>query len=177
MTRLKFQDFVTIDFEASSLSTESWPVEIGLSWIDAEGAPKSWSSLIRPHESWILGDWSEASAAVHGIALADLSAAPPAETVAREALQIIGRRHLVSDAPEFEIRWIDRLFALLGLGGRLNCYDFDAVSAEFFPGPALDHVYERLERLKSPHRAGPDSLRLVKAWVHGQRHCDDLPAP
>lgn len=171
MTPRTVQEFISIDFEASSLSAESWPIEIGLSWIDAEGAVQSWSSLIHPHPAWPREDWSLASAEIHGIPLSDLLQAPPAAEVARDALSIIAGRHLVSDAPEFEIRWIDRLFALIGLQGKIACHDYDAVTAHLLTDRQIDDAYERLHRMKAPHRsdlhrAGPDSRRLVTSWAY-----------
>lgn len=39
---------VFIDFEASSLDSDSWPIEIGLSWIEPDGSVTSFGKLIRP---------------------------------------------------------------------------------------------------------------------------------
>lgn len=177
MSTKTVQDFIAIDFEASSLTPESWPIEIGLSWIDGQGSVHSWSSLIRPHPTWPQADWSLASAAVHGISLAELEAAPTAVEVARAALVIKAGRHLVSDAPEFEIRWIDRLFGLVGLQGKIACHDYDAVTAHLLTDRQIDDAYERLHRLKSPHRAGPDSLRLVRSWAHALEKSAPSPTP
>ena len=52
-----------LDFEASSLSEASWPIEIGLSWLD-HGEVRTWSSLIRPAPDWAIDDWSPQSASV-----------------------------------------------------------------------------------------------------------------
>ncbi len=60
--------FATLDFEASSLSQKSWPIEIGLAWLDG-GEVQTWSTLIRPEQDWNLSDWAPQSAAVHGITL------------------------------------------------------------------------------------------------------------
>ncbi|QCO54618.1 hypothetical protein EOK75_01610 [Pseudorhodobacter turbinis] len=47
MTKPNIEKFATLDFEASSLSQESWPIEVGLSWL-ADGEVQTWSTLIRP---------------------------------------------------------------------------------------------------------------------------------
>ncbi|MBU2359980.1 MAG: hypothetical protein KKB02_13795 [Alphaproteobacteria bacterium] len=76
-------DFVFVDFEASSLDADSWPIEVGVAWI-SDGTVHSWSSLIRPETHWKRSAWSAASAQVHGITLSDLDTAPSAYGVAHE---------------------------------------------------------------------------------------------
>jgi len=44
MTKPNIEKFATLDFEASSLSHESWPIEIGLSWL-TDGEVQTWSTL------------------------------------------------------------------------------------------------------------------------------------
>ncbi|WP_108485227.1 hypothetical protein [Oceaniglobus ichthyenteri] len=155
--------FATLDFEASSLSRESWPIEVGLSWLK-NGEVQTWSTLIRPAPDWDLADWAPQSAAVHGIALEDLQEAPVACTVVDDLLANLGDRVPVSDAPEFEARW---LFRLMKAGGRATMpavEDYHQISFAIFSGMALDMLYETLERRPAPHRAGPDSARLADAW-------------
>jgi DNA polymerase III epsilon subunit-like protein len=77
MTKPNIEKFATLDFEASSLSQESWPIEVGLSWL-TDGEVQTWSTLIRPAANWELSDWAPQSAAVHGIALEELEDAPVA---------------------------------------------------------------------------------------------------
>lgn len=45
-----------LDFEASSLSSRSWPIEIGLAWFGHDGAIMSEGRLIRPDPSWPMED-------------------------------------------------------------------------------------------------------------------------
>ncbi|WP_281969109.1 hypothetical protein [Roseovarius nanhaiticus] len=163
------ENFATLDFEASSLSPHSWPVEIGLSWIE-NGSLQTWSSLIRPASSWDLADWSPQSATVHGIPMTDLQAAPPATQVAERFLHIMGDRRLVSDAPEFETRWISRLLQVNDYERIPRIEDFDGISFALFEGFALDMLYETLERRPAPHRAGPDSARLAGAWLKASEY-------
>lgn len=49
--------FATLDFETSNLSRESWPIEVGLSWL-GNGEIRTWSTLIRPAPAWNLADWA-----------------------------------------------------------------------------------------------------------------------
>ncbi|MCB1357535.1 MAG: hypothetical protein KDK53_13915, partial [Maritimibacter sp.] len=45
--------------------------------------------------------------------------------------------------------------------------DFDAVAMRSFEGDTLDALYTSLTRRRAPHRAGPDSRRLARAWLRG----------
>lgn len=161
-------EIIFLDLEASSLDADSWPIEIGATWIDETGELVTWSSLIRPHYAWPATAWSHESEAVHGIARADLAHAPAAEDVALEAQFVIGSRLMISDAPEFDTRWLDRLFAAAGLARETPVFDFDAAEMRSFQGDALDALYTSLTRRRAPHRAGPDSRRLARAWLRGK---------
>lgn len=163
MTKPDIEKFATLDFEASSLSHESWPIEVGLSWL-AGGEVQTWSTLIRPAPDWNLSDWAPQSAAVHGIALEELDDAPAAYKIANDLLRHLGDRVLVSDAPEFETRWLTRLLKAGAQAMVPNVENYHRVSFASFSGLALDMLYEALERSPAPHRAGPDSVRLAHAW-------------
>ena len=158
-----------LDFEASSLSEESWPIEIGLSWLE-HGEVRTWSSLIRPAPDWAIDDWSPQSASVHGISLSELMDAPSATEVAETLFRVIGGRRLVSDAPEFETRWLDRLLRAAGRPENPSVEDFDGASFAMFDGYALDLLYETVERRPAPHRAGPDAARLARGWLRASQH-------
>lgn len=164
MTRPDIHAFAALDFEASSLSAASWPIEVGLSWI-AQGEVWTWSSLIRPSPDWTLSDWSQKSAAVHGIALDDLQAAPPAAAVAEELLEVLAGRTPVSDAPDFDGHWLARLLATRPDLPAPVLENYIAVSHAAFTGRALDLLHETLARRRTPHRAGPDSARLAAGWA------------
>ncbi len=96
---------VFIDFEASSLSDDSWPIKVGMSWTDGKRVITH-SSLIRPRHDWSSTEWDEGSAKVHNIPKRNLIAAPEADLVARWLEDLIDGRPLVSDAPSFDERWL-----------------------------------------------------------------------
>ncbi|MGY9039399.1 MAG: 3'-5' exonuclease [Rhodobacterales bacterium] len=169
MTQDTFEHYAILDFEASSLSLKSWPIEIGLSWIE-NSAVQTWSTLIRPDAIWDLDDWSPQSAAVHRIAFSNLAAAPSAQDVAKAFLKILAGRQLVSDAPEFETHWLTRLLHAAGTSEIPFIDNFDRISFALYSGYALDMVYETLERRLAPHRAGPDSARLANSWLKAARY-------
>ncbi|MBJ3764614.1 hypothetical protein ILP92_17920 [Maribius pontilimi] len=62
-----------LDFEASSLASNSWPVEIGIARV-VDGAVVTESQLIKPHPSWEEAAWSSESAEVHGLSRSILDA-------------------------------------------------------------------------------------------------------
>lgn len=157
-------ELVFLDFEASSLSADSWPIEIGLSWIN-DGEVETWSSLIRPRPEWDLTDWSDRSAAVHGIPLAEVLDAPPADEVVIQATKLMGEQLILSDAPDFESHWLRRLWgekATVPVVRSLFETSFSLMS-----NAGLDAFHERLATSRAPHRAGPDSARLARAWLRG----------
>jgi hypothetical protein len=84
--------------------------------------------------------------------------------VAREFLNVLEDRQLVSDAPEFEARWLSRLLAASGENQIPLIEDFDNISFAMFSDYALDMLYETVERRPAPHRAGPDSARMARGW-------------
>ncbi|OOY22471.1 hypothetical protein BMI91_19510 [Thioclava sediminum] len=162
-------DLMFIDFEASSLSPNSWPIEVGLSWI-IDGEVETWSSLIKPHPRWPADDWSARSEGVHRISRDELDDAPTCWAVANELLPRIRGKVLVSDYTHGDQRWLDRLLTTAGIDGPMPRLDALVVVAfARFEGLKLDLLYERLERLPIPHRAGPDSARLAKAVLSAQR--------
>lgn len=169
MTNTSIYNFAILDFEASSLSETSWPIEIGISWIE-NNEVRTWATLIRPDAAWDIDDWSPQSAAVHGIRLSDLYDAPSVPEVADTFYEVLGGRVLVSDAPKFELRWLSTLLHAAGRQKPPNIQDFNAVSFAMFQGLELDLLYETIERRRAPHRAGPDSARLARGWARAAKH-------
>ncbi len=159
---------VFIDFEASSLSSDSWPIEVGLAWCEGKRVAVE-SKLIRPRPDWPESDWNAESQAVHGIPRSDLDDASTADDVTIWLLDTVEGRPLFSDAPEFDQRWMNRL---LGHPGP-EIADFDgAVCAAFSsegclaPG-RLHKVYRNMQNRPTLHRAGADAANLAYAWRAG----------
>lgn len=157
---------IFIDFEASSLSDQSWPIEVGVAWLDGANVVSD-SKLIRPDPDWDLDDWSSQSQRVHRIAFSELQAAAPAFQVARWFMNLTRDRQLVSDAPEFDRFWLKTLLETFDLAPSVHILDFNRAAAEAFSGAALDSAHERLARLPSHHRARTDAERLAKAFRAG----------
>jgi DNA polymerase-3 subunit epsilon len=169
MKDILYLRFAFLDFEASSLGLDSWPVEIGLSWIDQNLEVQTFESLIQPDPEWSEDAWSDVSALVHNIPRRDLDAAPDVQTVAANFLEALDGRIALSDAPPFERHWLDQLFSAASVTDHVSIHDFDAITLAAFSPRALDFLYERLERITAPHRAGADSARFARGWLAGMR--------
>lgn len=150
-----------LDFEASSLSQNSWPIEIGCSRL-INGQTVTRSSFIRPDPTWELEDWNPAAQKVHGIGLNDLEGAPPAIDVARLLYPDLSTCMVFSDQPQFETHWLNRLLAVADLAP-VPVQHFSQALEEILNDRQLDFYHERLMRLPAPHRAGPDSARFTEA--------------
>jgi hypothetical protein len=101
---------VFLDFEASSLADDSYPIEIG--WAAEDGSTEA--HLIRPAPSW--SDWDPAAEAVHGITREQLrDEGEPHEQVARRTLEALGGHDLFVSAPSWDGKWMSVLLRSVGL--------------------------------------------------------------
>lgn len=113
-----------LDFEASSLSQESYPIEVA--WNDKNG--QIFSYLIRPFELWC--DWSKESENIHGITQEILhDDGLSVNAVCDELEKAIGDGVMYSDAVDFEHHWMQKLFEA---GGR-ESYPFEIRSIAQIP--------------------------------------------
>ena len=78
--------YVFLDFEASSLGKDSYPIEVA--WVFEDG--RSETHLIRPAPAWT--DWDERAAAIHGILRADLEIHGTAAEVVAARLLVLSLR-------------------------------------------------------------------------------------
>lgn len=155
-----------LDFEASGLGEGSWPIELGLAWIE-QGRARAASRLIRPHPDWDEDAWSAESAEVHRIPRLALDRAWPAERVAAWAAGRMAGQVVVADAPEFDGYWLRTLFATAPGLAAPRLADFDRLVATHFSEAGVRRVYAALDAAPTPHRAGPDAQRLARAWLAG----------
>lgn len=153
-----------LDFEASSLSEGSWPVEIGFAWI-ADGRVESGSAIIAPDACWPIDDWSDGAARCHGLTLEQVRAGCPAAQIAADT-ERFRDFEVVSDNPRWEQCWLDRLRA-----GRepIRVHSLRLAIARRLSTPATDALALYLFRTDSPHRAGGDAARLAVAWLAATR--------
>jgi hypothetical protein len=99
---------VFLDFEASSLASASYPIEVA--WSLPDGSIES--HLISPAgiERW--NDWSAQAERLHGISRAQLVAEGQSPAwVCRRLNERLAGRVVYTDAPEYDRTWLDELFA------------------------------------------------------------------
>ncbi len=100
---------VFVDFEASSLSKQSFPLEVG--WVFEDG--RSMSFLIHPAPDWT--DWSDEAEAIHGISLEKLQRdGASVETVARTMVETLAGHELFASAPSWDGKWLSALLRSAG---------------------------------------------------------------
>jgi len=158
-----------LDFEASALDDESYPIEVGIAiWMDPESPIGTWSSLIEPTCEWVRdGVWFWEAQKIHGIAPGDLVGAPYAATVMARLNDLLGPvGSAISDNPQWETGWLARLSIAAGMK---PAFAVDGVRARL---EAIDpemrrRIVDHMKRNPAPHRAGPDAQGFVEAIAHG----------
>jgi hypothetical protein len=117
---------VFLDFEASSLADDSYPIEVGWVFEDGEGE----SHLIRPAADWL--DWSAGAEAIHGLARARLvETGTDHETVARRMVEALSGHALHASAPSWDGKWLSVLLRRAGFARKtLTLRDTDEANAD-----------------------------------------------
>lgn len=169
MTTLTIQHLLFLDFEASSLSANSWPIEVGFAWIEGGKAHQE-ARLIQPDASWDPLDWSDQSEAIHNIPRTLLqSEGISAWDAATWALGMMDGKVVVSDNPRYEAFWLAKLLDAQPkpIPKGLQVHDYDATLGQFLQTAGRDGAFEALERAKRPHRAGEDARILAEGLLAG----------
>ena len=101
---------VFLDFEASSLGKQSYPIEVG--WVFEDG--RSHAFLIRPAPDWT--DWDPRSEAIHHIARERLMRdGTPHGEVAQYMCATLAGHDLLASAPSWDGKWLSTLLRAAGL--------------------------------------------------------------
>lgn len=101
---------VFLDFEASSLSDQSYPVEVA--WVFQDGRAEG--HLIKPAPEWI--DWNPEAEAIHGISRAALiREGQPHDVVATRMIEALSDHELFASAPSWDGKWLSVLLRGAGL--------------------------------------------------------------
>ena len=180
-------DVVFLDFEASSLGKESYPIEVG--WVFASGGEES--HLIRPAPLW--NDWSAEAEAIHHIPRERLIAeGKPHDEVAKRMIDVLSDHALYATAPSWDGQWLSKLLRGAGLPRHaLRLQDTDVAHADAISRILQDadmpdseltrHAKEILAqaRLKDEsegdpdHRALADAKRELRVWRDVQRRAEE----
>ncbi|AZP70617.1 hypothetical protein EJJ20_10705 [Pseudomonas poae] len=140
-----------IDFEASGIAPDSYPIEVAV--VSSEA---SYSSLIKPARYWT--HWSFDAQDMHGICQDQLhQQGDPADVVARHMNQLFSGQVLCSDSPQDGF-WLDVLYEAADL-----MPTFELKPLEVFVGrEAASKIYCLLPTT-THHRALDDAIALMNA--------------
>lgn len=164
---------VFLDFEASSLSKQSYPVEVA--WVFEDG--RSESHLIRPAPQW--NDWDSAAEAIHGITRAELEAAGADHAaVARRMVDRLTGHDLLASAPSWDGKWLSALLRAAKLPRHsLRLRDSDdahrerahAILSRALSGNALASAVADVLEQSEPRRAGEPPAHRALADAEEER--------
>lgn len=113
---------------------------------------------------------------VYGIPLTELEKAQTASSVAEELLARVAGRPVYSDAPSYDLRWARRLLDAHPSEPGIRILDYDQAVRAVCGEHGANWAYERLERSRTPHRAGPDAVRMTAAILYGLERSGEPPA-
>lgn len=151
-----------LDFEASSLFDDSYPIEIGIArWRSPDEPIEVWSTLIRPPAEWRDRRWSMRSQEVHGIRREELEDGMDPAAALRIANRLAGRM-VFCDGGQSDLRWLGGLEEAAGLDSTFLLRDADALGSVLHPR-RWRRMARWLDRAKARHRAGDDAERLLRA--------------
>jgi hypothetical protein len=171
---------VFLDFEASSLGADSYPIEVG--WVMEDGSAED--HLIRPAAAWT--DWDPTAEAIHGLSREVLLArGEPHEDVARRMMQVLTAHEVFASAPSWDGKWLSVLLRAAGYPRHaLRLRDTEEADLEtaaeiLAPGretgevavAAIRILRETRERLARPpaHRALADARQEFEVWQEVRR--------
>lgn len=164
-----------LDFEASSLSDDSYPIEVA--WVFEDGTGESY--LIRPVDGWT--NWRATAEAVHGIERSRLfNEGTSVGVVAARMIESLTGHVLAASAPVWDGRWMSVLMCAAGQPGDalhltgtedLIAQSVASILGENLPASAVPDVAGRvmraldaIERPAPAHRAMADALAERERW-------------
>ena len=167
---------VFLDFEASSLSKQSYPIEVA--WVFQDGRAES--HLIAPAPGW--DDWSATAEAIHGISRCRLlEEGEPHDQVAARMVEALDGHDLFASAPSWDGKWMSYLLRSSGFPRHsLRLRNTDEALGETateilkpaFPAARLEvEVHSivaaaRAAKVSAPaHRALADAVGEYDCWV------------
>lgn len=107
--------YVFLDFEASSLSKLSYPIEVG--WVGEDG--KGEAHLIRPAPGWT--EWDESAEIIHHISRQMLAVdGEPHDQVCARLLRLFETSTVLASAPSWDGHWLSMLLRASGLPRHLH---------------------------------------------------------
>lgn len=152
---------IFLDVEASSLSGDSYPIEISWNFPSGEIECHLINPYLYPRE---YDDWSPDAQACHGLSreyLMDRGEAPI--FVVERMLDALSDQNVYSNAPGFDELWIRRLFSAVDKNMSLQFMDTALLFNSFCPEPSQFEVEAR-KRAGGIHRAAVDVKYLIELY-------------
>ena len=147
------EKLLVIDIEASGLSPDSYPIEVGVhNLTDNE---KVYASFIKPLESW--EHWDYNAEEVHNIPR-DIAVSHGKESkeVCKKLNELLAGHTVISDSVAFDGMWLDRLFEDSQIEMKFKLVGvFNIVDPDFYKTLSL-----KLKNRVAPHRAYADAQQL-----------------
>lgn len=157
---------IVVDFEATALTHDSYPIEVGIAVARSLGTEiEAWSSIIAPHQTWNLDDrWDHDAERVHGISRWQVRNGTPADEVMLRLNELAGCASSVwCDGGHYDVYWLAKLAEAACVTPHFALRDIAAVLGD---DPQMRERYrEQLAQSIAPHRAGPDAKRICAALL------------
>ena len=161
--------YVFLDFEASSLSKESYPIEVG--WVHEDGGGES--HLIRPAPGWT--EWDDRAEVIHHISRQLLETeGEPHTAVCARLLALFETAIVLASAPSWDGHWLSMLLRASGLPRHLHrLQDTEVAFLEAARGQTRDATAAanlvaaaraKIDAQPVGHRAGADARREWAIW-------------
>jgi hypothetical protein len=179
---------VFVDFEASSLKKNGFPVEVG--WVFEDGAAEG--HLIRPAPGWT--DWDASAEAIHHLSREQLEReGTPHDGVARRMVEALCGHDLFASAPSWDGKWLSLLLRAAGFARHtLRLRDTEVAQAEsaaevldglLTPGEAAGAIAEIIATVRTEaeghtprHRAVDDAEGERQRWLAVRRRAEEKAA-
>jgi hypothetical protein len=148
-------DPIFIDFEASSLSGSSYPIEVA--W--GSGPEDVHSCLISPAQCHDCIDWDDDSEFLHGLTRRQvLEQGVPMDKVCDLLTDALNGRQVYSDANGYDNFWLEKLFHAAGKGRPgFRIRHVDELLCERL-APFMVHRRELVEAIEELHKAARDKV-------------------
>jgi len=157
---------VVVDFEATALTLESYPIEVGVARaVNSADPVSSWSALIVPDPTWnVSAQWDPDAERVHGISRWELRSGTSARDVMTALNAWAGDVDIVwCDGGRYDASWLRTLAEAACVEPNFALGDLSAVLAANYN--RCDSYLEFISRSAAPHRAGPDAERICRALM------------
>lgn len=161
---------VFLDFEASSLSKQSYPIEVG--WLFEDGREADY--LITPAPDWT--DWDSGAEAMHGISRKRLLAeGTPHNEVCDRLVEMFEGNIVYASSPSWDGKWLSMLLRAAGRPRHfLRLRDseeafVEAARARLGGGADVQAVTEVVAAARARVEAGPPAIHRALADARRER--------